>query len=71
MLDQEHHTGRDRVGGGLRTADKSIGHHFGMELIVIQRSAPLLNHCIDQGAQQRVIRALSQPLKNRLEVMMY
>ena len=70
VLDQQDHAGRERVGGRLRAADEQVGHHLRVQLVVVQRAAPLRDLAVHERAQQRVVRLAAQLLEQRLEVML-
>ena len=70
MLDQQDHAGRERVRGRLRAADEQVGHHLRVELVVVQRAAPLGDLPVHERAEQRVVRLAAQLLEPRLEVVL-
>ena len=70
MLDQQDHAGSERVGRRLRAAHEQVGHHLRVQLVVVERAAPLGNLAVDERAEQRVLRLPAQLLEHRLEVVL-
>ena len=59
-----------RVGRRLGPADERVRHHLGVQLVVVQRPAPLRDLGVDEVRQQRVVGLTAQPLEDRLEVVL-
>ena len=47
MFDEQFDARGDGIGGGLGATDKSVSHHFGMQLVVVHGAPPFLDDRID------------------------